>query len=555
MSLKYKITLCVFLPIFFVTLYVISYLESMHTLRIEQEIQEKNRKKIERIKTKIESSIKDFTYHIRVLSKLLKKEGTQNSNLYYTETYLNTVEYLIDITLISLNSFEYLRVNKYHVLEETGKKSYFNEKAYKEPLLTNQPFIGGFLISPDTSEPLFSISVPVIDHTTGTLWAVLKGTFSANTYRDFMEEEFSHIQGLSLYNPNTKTSLITVGEPFTLKEYALPNKNILRTTLNVGETKLYILVKFTTSPPSFSKRNNYLFLYFISSALFLLLFFILHLITIRLNDSTKKIEILSRQLTKTAPTFKKSDEIHKLNEAVSQLKRALQDSKRKDDVIAQQSKMAAMGEMIGAIAHQWRQPLNELGIRIQNLQYDYEDNLIDEGFIQRFIEENKETIRFMSQTIDDFRNFFRLDKEKERFSAKESIKEVISIQSAQLDNYAIKLTLEGEDFMINTYRRELQQVILNLINNAKDAILENNPKSKHIIVTVKKPCILVADNGGGIKEELQERIFEPYFTTKEPEKGTGMGLYVSKMIIENNIQGKLSFKNKKEGSVFTVCFG
>lgn len=227
---------------------------------------------------------------------------------------------------------------------------------------------------------------------------------------------------------------------------------------------------------------------------------------------------------------------------------------KQNQLIQQQNKLVSMGEMIGAIAHQWRQPLNALNINIQNLEDDYKEGLIDGKFIDDFIEQNRKTIEFMSNTIDDFRNFFHTDKEKRYFSVEEAIKETLTLQSALLENYHIEVNLTGEPFKVHSFKGEFKQVILNLISNAKDAIIENKiPKGK-IDITLKNNKITIEDNGGGINEEMIHRVFEPYFTTKEQGKGVGLGLYISKMIVEQNIKGSLSVKNGKFGAKFSIIF-
>ena len=223
-------------------------------------------------------------------------------------------------------------------------------------------------------------------------------------------------------------------------------------------------------------------------------------------------------------------------------------------LIHQQSKLAAMGEMIGAIAHQWRQPLNALNMNIQNLEDDFEDGLIDEPFIQAFIEKNRKTIVFMSKTIDDFRNFFRTDKEKQSFSLLNAVHETIALQEAQFKNHAIDVEIEGEDISLFSLKGEFQQTLLNLINNAKDALVESGRCDKKITIQLLGDALAVEDNAGGIPEEILERIFEPYFTTKEQGNGTGIGLYMSKLIIEKNMGGILSVENRSEGARFLIQF-
>ena len=232
-----------------------------------------------------------------------------------------------------------------------------------------------------------------------------------------------------------------------------------------------------------------------------------------------------------------------------QIDNAIKENREKEKLLQTQSKLAAMGEMIGAIAHQWRQPLNVLGLNTQLLIEDYLDGKIDEKYLENYEEKQMKIINFMSKTIDDFRNFFKVDKEKEKFSIKKAIEDVIEIVSAQLKNHNIEVILNGNDFEINGYPSEFKQVILNVINNAKDAILANNIQNGKIIITLKEKYISIEDNAGGIPDEIKNRIFEPYFTTKE--NGTGIGLYMSKQII-NQMGGDIEVTNTKQGAKFII---
>ncbi len=230
--------------------------------------------------------------------------------------------------------------------------------------------------------------------------------------------------------------------------------------------------------------------------------------------------------------------------------------KEKDMLLQRQSHLASMGEMIGAIAHQWRQPLNAIAINIQNLPDDYADGLVDEKFLEEFSEKNMEIINFMSKTIDDFRNFFKKDKEKNNFDIKQSIQDVVSIQSAQLRNHNIKIDIKGDNFKFYGFKSEFKQAILNILNNAKDAIIDSGVLSGKISIKIdsSKKRLSIQDNGGGIPDDIMDRIFEPYFTTKEVDKGTGIGLYMTKMIIEKHMKGKITVKNSENGAVFVIDF-
>jgi len=267
---------------------------------------------------------------------------------------------------------------------------------------------------------------------------------------------------------------------------------------------------------------------------------------------TNDIELLAR--VKNALTLKcQLNYIKDMNKTLdSKVKAEIEKNHKKDLLMQEQAKLAAMGEMVGSIAHQWRQPLNALSINIQNLEDDFADGLIDEKFVSEFIDKNQKIIGFMSNTIDDFRNFFRVDKEKTEFSILESINSVINILSAVMKSYNIKLEISGEDFKFYGYKNEFSQVVMNIINNSKDALIERDVEDKKIIIEINSDTIKLKDNGGGIDEEIIDKVFDPYFTTKKQDKGTGIGLCMSKMIIEDNMNGSLNVTNIENGVMFEI---
>ncbi len=236
--------------------------------------------------------------------------------------------------------------------------------------------------------------------------------------------------------------------------------------------------------------------------------------------------------------------------------KSIQESQKKDQLLLQQSKLAAMGEMVGAIAHQWRQPLNALALSNQFIIDDYEDKIIDKEYIEEFSTSSMKLINFMSKTIDDFRNFFRVDKIEKVFSVHEKITDTSNMLMSQLSDHFVELKVDNNDFYVRGHDSEFQQVILNLINNAKDALLDHDISSPYIHVKVTQDkemgIITIQDNAGGVPKDVIERIFEPYFTTKEEGKGTGLGLYMSKMIIVDNMGGELEVKNVDDGALFTI---
>jgi len=272
-----------------------------------------------------------------------------------------------------------------------------------------------------------------------------------------------------------------------------------------------------------------------------------------LIDSKKEIENFANRLEKEVE--KKTKELKEINKNLQRMvNEKVQEIRQKDKALTQQSKLAAMGEMIGAIAHQWRQPLNGLAINIQLLEDLYEEGSLDKETLKRIIDKNLQMIEFMSNTIDDFRNFFRRDKEKVLFDIKETIEKVIALQKPQLDNHNIKIITHLRPIKYKGYKNEFMQAILNIISNAKDAIIEkqkdgiikmsNKKEGKNIVIEIE-------DNGGGIPKEVMDRIFEPYFTTKDEGKGTGMGLYMVKEIFDR-MDADIKVSNTKNGAKFTI---
>jgi len=280
------------------------------------------------------------------------------------------------------------------------------------------------------------------------------------------------------------------------------------------------------------------------------------LITPEFNDQKNIIGYFAIRVDITA-----QKEVELFNVSLeNRVNKAIESSSKKDKILAQQSKLAAMGEMVGSIAHQWRQPLNALAMRVQFLEDDFEDGIIDMPYIKEYEEENMNLINFMSKTIDDFRNFFRVDKIRKKFCIVESLNAALNLISTQLEDHNVKIDILGDDTCdIYGFESEFQQVVINIINNAKDVFIEREQKDALISVNVTKEkenaLLTISDNAGGIPTDIISRIFEPYFTTKEQGKGTGLGLYMSKMIIEDNMHGSLKVENTHSGALFTIKLG
>lgn len=227
-------------------------------------------------------------------------------------------------------------------------------------------------------------------------------------------------------------------------------------------------------------------------------------------------------------------------------------------MLFQQSKLAAMGEMIDNIAHQWRQPLNNLAMIVQDAEFAYRGGRIDQTYVGKMTSDSMDQINFMSQTIDDFRNFVKPDQRNIPFDVNEAVAESLQLLEGMFRAHVIRIDVEycTKPLIGFGSASEFKQVMINLLNNARDALVEH--KVVNPLITMRLFCddaygaITIQDNGGGIDERVMERIFEPYFTTKEEGKGSGIGLYISYSIIRTKMGGTIEASNMEGGTLFTI---
>ena len=274
----------------------------------------------------------------------------------------------------------------------------------------------------------------------------------------------------------------------------------------------------------------------------------------------KEKELEQLNLTLEQKVIEQTKQLQELNKTLEQ--RVLEEIKKNEEkqkMLFWQSRMASLGQMIGNIAHQWRQPLTELNLTLFNMKKASIQN--NEKKVEELYKESKLLISNMSATIEDFSNFFNPQKEKKSFEIKEAVNEALMILRKVIENESINLQIDVPiNYKVLGVANELSQVIINLIQNAKDAFILNDIKNKKITIVLREEQILnkkyslleISDNAGGISKENIDKIFEPYFTTKHKSQGTGLGLFMSKMIIEKSLDGTIKHKNITEGSTFTI---
>ena len=282
------------------------------------------------------------------------------------------------------------------------------------------------------------------------------------------------------------------------------------------------------------------------------------LLKIKLELKEKELEQLNLNLEQKVK--EQTKQLKDLNKTLEQrVKEEIAKNEEKQKLLFWHSRMASLGQMLGNIAHQWRQPLTELSLTLFNMKKASLKN--DEKKVDDLYKESKTLILNMSSTIEDFTNFFNPQKEKKSFEIKDAINEALLIlrKVIELENIHIQIDVPI-NYKVIGVSNELSQVIVNLIQNSKDAFIQNNIEHKIIEISLKEKQQLdkkyalleIKDNAGGIDKENIEKVFDPYFTTKYKSQGTGLGLFMSKMIIEKSLEGELSHENVDDGSTFKI---
>ncbi|MDD2309701.1 MAG: PAS domain-containing sensor histidine kinase [Desulfuromonadaceae bacterium] len=245
------------------------------------------------------------------------------------------------------------------------------------------------------------------------------------------------------------------------------------------------------------------------------------------------------------------------NTLESRITEAVAELRKKDDILIQQSRLTAMGEMISNVAHQWRQPLNNVGLIVQNLQLAFKSNDLSVEELDEDIAEIMKVLQQISETIDDFRNFFSYEEKPCSFIVNELVSRSLSFVEPSLKRKGILIELDEQpDIVVSGYPNEYMQAFLNVMLNARDALLGHQVSMPLISIRISgengRSIATVRDNGGGIREDILPKIFDPYFTTKHQSTGVGLGLYMAKMIIEKKMHGTLTARNVDGGAEFRI---
>ncbi len=509
----------------------------------------------------IEKSRKDYSLQIHSIYEMTLK---RTSAFYLNRAYANLDSYGIKEALehknieqlTGLSSFRWnvLKQENPYLLgirfydEKLSLLAYLGKEPKKEEIeqsgeVPKEPEVGFFF---SKHYAAYHIMVPVIVHEKiiGMLEFAIAPEFFLNEV-----EEFSNLKGYILFKGeefvpsddallgiSLKDGEISQNKKSTYITHVIPLKGIIRDDLAE-------LLFFQDISDQQQKLLDAVYeAFFVALSMMAVILVILNygfnVLILRLEESEASLKELNRTLE------------DRVNEEIAR-------RMENEQILMHQSRLASMGEMIGNIAHQWRQPLSELGATLMNLQILWEKQKLTTAIFEDRIKRSEGLIAYMSKTIDDFRNFFASDNQKERYCVNEAIHKSLGLIESALKNHHIALEFqEGDHCEAEGYPSQFAQAILNIISNAKDILLERSISDPTIWITLTckegKTVIRIADNGGGIALEPIEKIFEPYVSTKHAKSGTGIGLYMSKTIIEKNANGILRAYNSDKGAIFEI---
>ena len=244
----------------------------------------------------------------------------------------------------------------------------------------------------------------------------------------------------------------------------------------------------------------------------------------------------------------KTKELQEINNQLEyKIKIAVEENIKKDRLLSRQQKMISMGQMIENIAHQWRQPLSLITTSLSAVKLKKQLNDLDDEYLIKSIDTVLNTSKYLSNTIDDFRYFFKPQKEKEKFLLKNCVDKTLELLKSAFFENKVSVVENIDEIKLLGYETELIQVLINILNNSKDALLNVNENERVVFIDAKnenkKIVIKIVDNAGGINPEILEKVFEPYFTTKHQSQGTGIGLYMCQEIVYKHMNGRIDISN------------
>ncbi len=509
----------------------------------------KNQKNVENFISKMDTNIQNIKNIINDYSKWDDTyEFMQNQNQDYI--YDNFREGTSTLEDLDVDFVIYSNLDKKVVFSNYANDFLKTTKKFEKDILDYLSSFNDFYSMHIYSKtPLYLIKSEILmsDESGEVNGYIIAGKFITNERLEELSNNLFLKSSLVYQENKTKSSLELNLGSLTKVKVSTHLEDIMINNIEFLNNKEYVFSIDTTSEIDIVNQGNQTIAFFN----FIITLFIVIVFSL-LYRNQKSIENYNKELEN-----KVNERTEELKKTIKELESSNNKQKEQEQLLIQQSRLASMGEMISNIAHQWRQPLNAVGLVIQNIQLAHEFNEIDDDFMKKSVNKVNFLTSNMSKTIDDFSNFFKPNKEKESFVLNTLVRKTLEMTESTLKHHEIEVKLNLDStFEVVGFKNEFSQTLLNIINNAKDALLENEFNNPKIEIDILKDdsygIINIKDNAGGVPQEIIEKIFDPYFTTKEEGKGTGIGLYMSKIIIEKNMSGSLLVKNDKEGAIFTV---
>ena len=539
--------------------------------------------------------------------EILKTIGVVNSD---EEGHEKRLESRLEVYLKNnkdIREIEYLGLDGKHIAIVSTKRLFEQADAidhtkdlFFQTVLANGYYISDIYFSKIYDEMMVNVATKVVDAKSQKIVGVLYSKVSMSYIQELITDKLIHFDSVILQSLNTKEFVYKSSNGDKFKEKVLTLDSNLESIEHDGES--YIMVS-DSYIDSYFKMKFFIFMkedklfkqinqtitenLFLLAIIVLFTFLSITLIVTEIlkplrqlvkkiiiksnridNDSFKVIPVESDEVKNMELYFNEyihlledeRDRIKSLNDNLQKrIDEEVEKSKKKDAVLFEQTKNAQMGEMIGNIAHQWRQPLSVISTSASGIMMKKELGTLTDEKEAEMLESIIDKVNFLSKTIDTFRNYIQEKKEFKDVILQETIMNDIGIVQAALTNNFIKLINhlnDCEPIVIKTLSSELSQVIINLLNNAKDALMSREISEPFIKISLQKEddrvMVMIEDNGGGISEEILPKIFDPYFTTKHKSQGTGLGLYMSKEIVEKHLGGRLYAVNSQNGAIFTI---
>ena len=593
MKLFLKLVLLVSLPTLLIILFLYKNLNTQLLNEIENQSIITKQKSIDRLLAQYNLTINNTKNTIN-LAAISQEDEFENEELLYEKIvkFFKGIDTLTKVSFISKNGIEIISVEKERVMLSQNGEFFFNSDIFQIPMIENKVFISKIYKDENSDVLLIDISKQVIDIKTGQTLGVVVLSFSLYDFQKTLFSKLLEYEGISILDTSInhfiyqsqKMQELNVNLNDLKEEVNKYDKEniIIKSDYHNEKIAIFILIKNKSLHGIANEIiiNNMILLIILLLTIFIAITLIIKKaltpIDLLQNKIKKKLEIINKNtlisskneidaLDKYFQIYDNSiqeekQKLENLNKNLNnKIQLEVQNSREKDARLNQQSKMVSLGEMIGNIAHQWRQPLSVISTAASGLTLKNELSALSKNEIDEYSQLILKNTNYLSETINIFRDFLKHDKEETICSIHKAIDMSLEIVKSSIVQNNIKVDSKYkkcEDIEILIAIGELQEVLINIINNSKDAIISNEIENPLIIIDLEKNekmlTLSIEDNAGGIPDEIIQRIFEPYFTTKHQSIGTGLGLHMSFKIVTQSLHGEIYAKNINEGVTFFI---